>query len=348
MVNIVQNHRSDFHPTSRRRKDIHSSLLAEQEPFVPTNLTVQFQPTSMRTARRFIRRTGKRSLRAARIGFRVACWAALLLFVAYSSIVVYMLAIEDSLVYRPTRPSQEWYDKPSANMQDVTLHSEDGALHAWYCPVEKPDAVFLMCHGNAGNLSARGQSLPTYCKQFHASFLMFDYPGFGLSDGEPSERGCYAAADAAYDWLIHEKGFKPEQIVIAGESLGGAVAVDLASRRVCSALILTHTFANLPSVAQEHYCWLPAALLMRNRFCSEDKIDRIHVPIFVAHGDCDEVIPLEQAKALFAKVTSAKEFLLQQGKGHFDRLEAPDLDKISNFLARNGVLPSHSHIAQMK
>jgi len=313
---------------------------------VPTNLTVQFQPTSIRSARRFIRRAGKRGLRAARVFVRVLKWAALLAFIVYASIIVYMLSIENRLVFRPTRPGQEWHDKPTANMQDVALHSEDGALHAWYCPVEKPDAVFLMCHGNAGNLSVRGQSLPTYCKRFNASFMMFDYPGFGLSEGEPTERGCYAAADAAYDWLIREKGFKPEQIVIAGESLGGAVAVDLASRRPCSAVILTHTFASLPSLAQRLYEWLPVELLMHNRFDSEEKIDRIHAPIFVSHGACDDIIPLDQAESLFAKATSVKEFLLRPGKGHFDPLGPLDLDKIADFLARNHVLPSHTHVAK--
>jgi pimeloyl-ACP methyl ester carboxylesterase len=241
-----------------------------------------------------------------------------LLFVAYASIIVYMLSIETDLVYHPTRPDQEWQDKPTTSIQDITLHSQDGALHAWYCPVEKPDAVFLMCHGNAGNLSIRGQSLPTYAKRFRSAFFMFDYPGFGLSDGKPSEKGCYAAADAAYDWLINAKGFKPEQIIIAGESLGGAVAVDLASRRPCSGLILTHTFASLPSVAQRLYSWLPVDLLMVNRFASEDKIDRIHVPVFVAHGESDDIIPFSQAESLYAKVRSAKEFLLRPGKGHFD------------------------------
>ncbi len=315
---------------------------------MPTNLVVQFQPPSMRSARRSVRRLRGRVSRAARLMIRMLKWTALLVFIAYVSVVVYMLSIENQLVFHPTRPDQEWHDKPTANIQDVTLHSEDGALHAWYCPIEKPDAVFLMCHGNAGNVSARGQSLPGYAKRFNASFVMFDYPGYGLSEGKPSERGCYAAADAAYDWLIREKGFKPEQIVIAGESLGGAVAVDLASRRNCSALILTHTFANLPSVAQRLYEWLPVSLFMQNRFDSESKIDRIHVPIFVAHGMCDDIIPIEQAETLFAKATSAKQFLARPGKGHFDPLEALDLDKIANFLERNGVLPARDHLATSK
>ena len=128
---------------------------------------------------------------------------------------------------------------------------------------------------------------------------------------------------------------------------GGGVAVDLASRRPCSALILTHTFANLPSVAQRLYEWLPVKLFMRNRFDSEGKIGQIHVPIFVTHGACDDIIPIDQAETLFAKATSIKEFLLCPGKGHFDPLEAPDLDKIAKFLERNGVLPSRSHVAKL-
>jgi fermentation-respiration switch protein FrsA (DUF1100 family) len=262
-----------------------------------------------------------------------------LVVLTYSAVMLYMLGIEDNLVYFPTRPDQEWMDKPDPSIQDVTLRTGDGALHAWYTQTARPDAVFLICHGNAGNLSVRGKALLEYRERFNAGVLIFDYPGYGLSEGEPSEQGCYAAADAAYDWLLREKRFKPEQIIISGESLGGGVAVDLASRRPCGSLILVNTFANLPEVAQRLYRWLPVTLLMSNRFDSEAKIDRVRVPLFMTHGGGDEIIPVDYSRRLFDHATAVKEYLLRDGKGHFDPLEPAELDHVARFLADHGALP---------
>jgi fermentation-respiration switch protein FrsA (DUF1100 family) len=264
---------------------------------------------------------------------------AAVVVLGYGAVMLYMLHIEDRLVYFPTRPDQEWQDKPDPSIQDVTLHTADGALHAWYTQPEKPDAVFLICHGNAGNLSVRGKALLEYRQRFNAGVLIFDYPGYGLSDGEPSEQGCYAAADAAYDWLIRDKGFTPTQIVVSGESLGGGVAVDLASRRECASLILVNTFANLPEVAQRLYQWLPVTLLMTNRFDSEAKIGLVQVPLFMTHGTADDVIPTGYSKRLFAKATAVKEYLLREGKGHFDPLEPDELERVARFLRDHGALP---------
>ena len=253
----------------------------------------------------------------------------------------FMLAIEKDLVYDPSRPDQEWVDKPDACIQDVTLHTADGAMHAWYCAPEKPDAVVLMCHGNAGNLSFRGQGVLNYRKRFNSAIMVFDYPGYGLSDGEPSERGCYASADAAYDWLTRGKRFRPEQIIVYGESLGGAIAVDLASRRQISALILVNTFANLPEIAQRIYYWLPVTMLMHNRFDSEGKIHDVRAPIFFTHGTVDQLIPYEHCLRLFARANNPKELLKREGKGHLDPLSEDALNRIHTFLIKNGKLPGH-------
>jgi fermentation-respiration switch protein FrsA (DUF1100 family) len=284
-------------------------------------------------------RAWKRSRRHVRRAVGLTALLAGLLVAVYGGIILYMLSIENKLVFFPTRPDEEWLDKPDPSIQDITLHSNDGSLHGWYCQPEKPDAVFLICHGNAGNLSVRGKAMLDYRQRFNAGMLIFDYPGYGLSDGCPSEQGCYDAADAAYDWLIREKGFKPEQIIVSGESLGGGVAVDIASRRPCGALILVNTFANLPDVAQRLYQWLPVTLLMSNRFDSEQKIDRVRSPIFVTHGNSDEIIPYAYSQRLYDKAVAAKEYMLRDGKGHFDQLQPAELDHLARFLADHGALP---------
>jgi pimeloyl-ACP methyl ester carboxylesterase len=262
-----------------------------------------------------------------------------LVLLGYSSSIAYMLAIENSLVYAPTGPAEEWCEKPSADIQDVSLSTADGVMNAWYCPAEDPAGVILMCHGKAGNLSARAKYIPLLRDLFHCSILIFDYPGYGLSEGEPSENGCYAAADAAYDWLEREQGFAPEQIFIYGESLGGGVAVDLASRRPCGGMLLVHTFADLPSVAQRIYPWLPVVALMRNRFDSFSKIGRIRAPVVVAHAGDDELISRSDFDRLFGAITAPKASLIRFGKTHEDPLEPSELRQMRDFLVHCGRLP---------
>lgn len=276
---------------------------------------------------------------------RCAKWAFIasaVILLGYGLVVLYMLEIEPQLVFDPSRPEREWIDKPDACIQDLTLQTADGAMHAWYCPAEKPDAVMLLCHGNAGNLSIRGGGMLDYRRRFNASIMVFDYPGYGLSEGRPTEDGCYAAADAAYDWLVREKGFKPEQIILYGESLGGGVAVELASRRTVSALILVNTFANLPEVAARQYPWLPVTLLMRNRFDSEGKIGRCPAPIFLTHGTTDRLIPPDHSQRLLDQITAPRECLLREGKGHEDLLGSEVLDMIRVFLVQHGRLPGRN------
>jgi fermentation-respiration switch protein FrsA (DUF1100 family) len=148
--------------------------------------------------------------------------------------------------------------------------------------------------------------------------LIFDYPGYGRSTGKPSESGCYAAADAAYDWLVHEKGVAPEKIVLHGGSLGGGVAVELATRRRYRALILVGTFTSIPDMAAQLYPWLPARWFIRNRFESLNKIARTEGRVFIAHGTADSFIPFAMAEQLFAAAPEPKAFLPLVGHDHND------------------------------
>ena len=257
---------------------------------------------------------------------------SVLALVGYGIAVVVMLGIEPSLVYMPTKSGQEWSEKPSAEIQDVTLTTPDGQMNAWYLPAEKPDIALMICHGTGGNLSIRGQGLPEYRSRFHASVLVFDYPGYGKSDGEPTEAGCYNVANAAYDFLVSKKGFKPENVVIYGESLGGGVAVDLAARHEHRALVLVKTFASIPDMARERWSTWSSSPLVRNRFDSVAKIKNCKAPIFVAHGDRDRVIPLAEAKKLYEAAPTPKKFFLLQGSDHNDPLPPAFYDALAAFV----------------
>ena len=244
-----------------------------------------------------------------------------------------LLFLENRLLFWPTRAAADWRSPPIDQVQDVELQTADGtSVHAWWCPVEGTAGAVLYCHGNAGNLSHRGSQVAVWQRQMNMSVLIFDYPGYGKSGGKPTEAGCYAAADAAYEWLIGTAKVPAERILIYGGSLGGGVAVDLASRRPHRALALLHTFTSIPDMAQKQYPWLPARWLVRNRFDNLAKIPQCTRPVFIAHGDCDQLVPYGQSEQLFAAANQPKFFLTLNGCGHNDPAGPEFFDALQKFL----------------
>jgi fermentation-respiration switch protein FrsA (DUF1100 family) len=251
-----------------------------------------------------------------------------------------LLFFENWLVFRPTPASQDWQKLPSPDTQDVQLTSADGTrIHAWWCPAKDSDLALLYCHGNAGNLSHRGISIVKLREKIGASVLIIDYPGYGKSEGTPTEKGCYAAADAAYAWLTDEKKYPPKKILLYGGSLGGGIVTDLASRKEHRALILDKTFTSLPDVAADLYWWLPAPkrLLMTNRFDNLSKIRSVRSPVFIAHGTADELIPYPHGERLFAAANEPKRFYPIPGLGHNESLPDELFTSLKEFLRENPV-----------
>jgi len=267
--------------------------------------------------------------------FRVA----LLLALCYLGVIVLLLFFENRLLFRPVKASENWADPPDPRVQDVTLPSADGTrLHAWWCPPngwEPEHGATLYCHGNAGNLSHRGQSILRWQEApLRQAVLIFDYPGYGKSEGKPTEAGCYTAADAAYDWLVKEKQVSAERILLHGGSLGGGVAVDLASRRPYRALVLVAAFTSVPDMAQTLYPWLPARWLVRNQFNNLAKIGNCTKPVFIAHGTHDRLVPFAQGKRLFEAANEPKRFFPMEGYDH-NHTPGPEFyTALADFLAR--------------
>ena len=269
---------------------------------------------------------------------RILLRVCLVLAILYVLFIGVLLAFEDRFVYRPNARGGYWAPAPEElAAEDVWLTSADGTdIHAWWCPVKDSDGATLFCHGNAGNLSNRSGDIRNIRDGLGQSVLIFDYPGFGKSGGTPSEAGCYAAADAAYDWLA--KRVPGERIVLFGQSLGGGVAVDLAARRPHRGLVLFKTFTSVPDVAQAKYRILPARLLVRNRFDSIAKIEGCRRPLFVAHGDRDGLIPFAQGQRLFeAAPGPAKEFMRLPGATHNGEIPLEVTRQAAAFLREHGV-----------
>src|SRR5262249_49120336 len=153
-------------------------------------------------------------------------------------------------------------------------------------------------------------------QDFKTSVLIIDYPGYGRSQGKPSEAGCSAAAQAAYDWLTTTKNVPAKRILIYGSSLGGAIATDLASKNPHRALVLLMTFSSLPVGAQWLYRGLRARWLVRSHLNSRAKIGKGAAPIFIAHGPADDIIPISLGERLYQAAPEPKRFLRMEGRGH--------------------------------
>jgi fermentation-respiration switch protein FrsA (DUF1100 family) len=263
---------------------------------------------------------------------RVLRWLAMLA-ISYVALAVILMLMEDKLVFMARPASAGWVGSGKLHVEDVQLRSADGTrLHAWWIPVEGGEGAILFCHGQAGNLSSRGE-LMERLKKLGKPILIFDYPGYGRSEGEPSEVGCYAAGDAAYDWLVKEKKIPPSRIILMGKSLGGGVATDIASRRPHRALVLVMTFTTISDAAQHRLFFMPAGLMMHNRFDNLTKIARCPGPVFIAHGTADRTIPISQSETLFEAAPSPKRFVAMKGVGHgWPCLSDDCLDELIAFL----------------
>jgi fermentation-respiration switch protein FrsA (DUF1100 family) len=202
--------------------------------------------------------------------------------------------------------------------EDLRFSAADGAqLHGWLVP-GAGESSLLWFHGNAGNVGDRVPLLKELHQQLAVSILILEYRGYGASEGRPSEGGLYLDAEAALGALTARMGVEAGSIVLFGQSLGAAVAVELARRRPPLGLILESAFTSVAEMARHHYPWLPVGGLLRTRFDSLSKISAVQAPLLVIHGDRDEIAPLDMGKALFAAAPGRKRLLVLRGAGHND------------------------------
>lgn len=243
--------------------------------------------------------------------------------------------IENRLVFVPITAAQAWEPAPVESIQDVYFQSPSGTkIHAWWLPARADAPVLLLCSGNSGNLSGRGNTLVRINERLGVSVLIFDYPGYGRSEGRPSEQSCYDAAEGAIRLLKETHGITTDQIILYGESLGGGVATEMATRHALRALVLVKTFTSLPAVAKRFYPWLPVNWLMRNRFDNLSKLPAVHAPVFIASATGDSVVPFEHGEALFRVANEPKRFFRDEGSEHNDTLPDQFWEELRSFLSR--------------
>lgn len=223
--------------------------------------------------------------------------------VAYAGIVLYIHFTQAALIFLPDTPTRSVDRTPALldlDYEEVWLTTSDGlGIHGWFIPAERADApAVAFFHGNAGNIGHRLDTI-ALLHGLDVATLIIDYRGYGRSAGQPGEEGLYRDAEAAWDWLA-ERGYGERQIIAFGRSLGGAVAAELALRRPLAAVITDSTFSSMVDMGREIYPWLPVNLLLRHRFDTRDKLERIDVPTLVLHSRDDDLVSFDHARRLAA------------------------------------------------
>jgi len=238
--------------------------------------------------------------------------------VFYLLFIVHLYLVQARHIYCPTSEITTTPDKHGLAFETVDFETCDGlTLHGWFVPRPTVDAekerVVLFFHGNTGNISDCITSLEMFHHLGLATFI-FDYRGYGQSQGSPSEQGTYDDAAAAWAYLLCDRGIKSADVIILGRSLGAAIASAQAARQPPGALVIESTFTSAPELAAEIFRIFPARLMSRFKYRVRDNIAKTHCPILIVHSNDDEVIPFHHGKQLYDAANEPKAFMAISGQ----------------------------------
>ncbi|MDX1660257.1 MAG: alpha/beta hydrolase [Gemmatimonadota bacterium] len=217
----------------------------------------------------------------------------------------------------PDRTDPSGWGWPEA--EEIRFEAADGtALHGWLFPARgerRGSAIYL--HGNAGNVTIRGEAASTFA-ELGLDVLVFDYRGYGASEGTPNESGLYADAEGAWTWWVDDRGVDPSEIVLIGGSLGAAVAVETATRREVAALVLVVPLPGTKRVARHTYSFLPDFVFAWETpaFDSVERVRDVHAPVLIAHATEDHIVPREGARAIAENAGGPVTWHESEGYGH--------------------------------
>ncbi len=231
---------------------------------------------------------------------------AILAYVAWGLV---LLLMQPTLLYRPSREVGPTPADLGLDYEQVTFPSGDGVtLTGWYIPAANAHFTMLFCHGNGGNITHRLDSI----EMFHSlglSCFVFDYRGYGGSQGRPTEPGTYRDARAAFEWLTQTRQIPADRIVVAGRSLGGSIAAHLAADVQPAALVVESAFTSYPDIAAKFYPYLPVRLFARFRYDTLAYIRNVSFPVMIVHSRDDELVPFEFGLRLFEAAHEPKRFV---------------------------------------
>lgn len=228
----------------------------------------------------------------------------------YLAVVAILWVFQSNFLY----PAPQTAAPLSDGYQEVEIQTSDGLdLRAFYHAAAPGLPTLVYFHGNGGNLSGASISNGALVET-GIGVLLVEYRGYGGNRGSPSEAGLYRDGEAAMEWL-KARGLGLEEIMIAGNSIGGGVAMEMAVRHDPAALILIAPFTSLPDAVQANIWWVPSRMLVRDQYRNADKVAELAMPILIQHGDADSLVPHDQGRHL-ARLAARSEFRIFQGSGH--------------------------------
>lgn len=242
--------------------------------------------------------------------------AIIILIVIFILFFFFIRNLEQRNLYFPFRELESTPKDIGLDYEDVIVTTKDMVqITGWFIPSKTALATLIFCHGNAGNISHRMEKIKIF-NELNLNVLIFDYRGYGMSKGSPSEKGLYLDAEAAYNYLVNKKMVPPIKIIAYGESLGGAVALDLAGKHEVGGIIIEGGFTSVKDMARRIFPFIPA-FIYANKFDSLQKIKHIKYPKLIFHSIDDEIIPFKFGKTLFNAAAEPKGFVELHG-GHND------------------------------
>ena len=258
----------------------------------------------------------------------------LIILAAYAGLCLVLYLFQRRLIYLPSRGEGGSPHDLGLTHESVTIESgDDERIHAWWVPHPTARGTALFCHGNAGNLTHRLQTVEI-AHRLRLNILLFDYRGYGKSEGTPSEQALRADVHAAWNYLVETRAARPKSITLWGRSLGGAVAASLTEDVTPAGIIVESSFTSLPDMAQRRFPWLPARYLCRDELDAARRLASCSVPKLILHSPDDDIVPFSMGEELMRVAAEPKRFVRLRGDHNNGFIESGDIyiDALDRFL----------------
>jgi fermentation-respiration switch protein FrsA (DUF1100 family) len=227
--------------------------------------------------------------------------------------------MEDQFIFQPSSIVELTPREVGLKFDDVNFSTRDGTrLNGWFIPHHQARSTLVWFHGNAGNIGHRVENIKLLHDKVRVNVFIFDYRGYGRSEGRASEEGTYLDGEAALELVFKKFGIDRKRTVLFGRSLGAAVATEMANRFDSQGLILESPFVSIREMARVVFPFLPIGSLLKTRYDVREKIGKIKTPLLVLHGDRDEVVPFTHGRMVFEAAPEPKKFFTIAGAGHND------------------------------
>ena len=241
-----------------------------------------------------------------------------LILIAYFGLGIVLYFMQPSLTFSPTREVPYSPGDIGLEYEKVQLQTSDGLiLSGWYVPSKKAHHTVLLCHGNGGNIAYTLDSVNIF-NETGFNCLIFDYRGYGHSQGTPTEIGVYLDAQAAYDWLVKEKKVPTSELIICGKSLGGSIAANLARGVDAEGLIIESSFTSYADIGQKFYPYMMVRPFARYGFKTYEYLKQVKCPVLIIHSRDDEVVPFEFGLRLYEEAANEPKDFVEIFGSHND------------------------------